>query len=686
MKRDEATEEDVLVRQAGDEHEREYLAGLKATADVVEIDRRDEFAFSATARAMREGRPVIYQARLELGEFAGWSDFLFRVDGPSELGAWHYEVWDTKLARSMKPYFAIQLCCYAEMLEEIQGYRPDQAGIILGNGEREGLRLSDYWFYYRAIKRAFLEQQRSFDPKSPPPFPGLADYRHWTGCVTRQLKARNDVSLVANIRTVQIEKLSAADVATLPELAESKLETVPKMAAATFDRLRSQARLQFRSRSGAPPLYELLPVNPEAPRQGFAALPPASPNDVAFDIEGYPLTDGGLEYLLGVTVQENSRLVFRDWWAHNAVEEQQSFEQFVDWVYARWRQDPTLHIYHYAAYETTALKRLMCRYATREHEIDELLRNQVFVDLYTVVRQSLLIGEPAYSLKNVEHLYLPPREGEVATAGQSMVYYHRWLTARDGQSWRDSATLKLIRDYNQADCESTWHLIPWLRQRQTDAGRPYIVPEPPRELAEDTSARAVLAREMTASIPQDRAADPERWRVHELLAYLLEFHRREKKSLYWARYERMDMTGQELLEDRECLAGVERIGRLPTAVKQSYLYEYRFPLQESKMRDGSRCLLASDGKTGLTIETIDYDAQLLTIKRGKRNGPPPERFNLIPDEIVGTDAIADRSSGRCAGTSQPASCRKRFASSSIASRHGSPGIQGDRSSAKGRTC
>jgi len=69
---------------------------------------------------MQQGREVIYQARLRHGEFAGWVDFLFRVNGPTGLGAWHYEVWDTKLSRSLKPYFAIQLCCYADMLNSIQ--------------------------------------------------------------------------------------------------------------------------------------------------------------------------------------------------------------------------------------------------------------------------------------------------------------------------------------------------------------------------------------------------------------------------------------------------------------------------------------------------------------------------------------------------------------------------------------
>ncbi len=155
--------------------------------DVAIIDRSDT-AFHKTIAAMRQGRQVIYQARLKLEPFAGWSDFLIRVPGHSEFGDWQYEVWDTKLARGMKPYFAIQLCCYSEMLAALQGRLPEHAGIILGNGERKLLRVSDYYFYYRSIKRAFLEQQQLFRPDSPPHFPGRADYRHWTGYVTGLLE------------------------------------------------------------------------------------------------------------------------------------------------------------------------------------------------------------------------------------------------------------------------------------------------------------------------------------------------------------------------------------------------------------------------------------------------------------------------------------------------------------------
>jgi uncharacterized protein len=64
----------------------------------------------------------------------------------------------------------------------------------------------------------------------------------------------------------------------------------------------------------------------------------------------------------------------------------------VSWAHERWRQDPSLHIYHYAAYEVTALRRLMGRYAVCEEEVAQLLRAEAFVDLYSVVRQGLLVS------------------------------------------------------------------------------------------------------------------------------------------------------------------------------------------------------------------------------------------------------------------------------------------------------
>ena len=126
----------------------------------------------------------------------------------------------------------------------------------------------------------------------------------------------------------------------------------------------------------------------------------------------------------------------------------------------------------------------MGKYGTCEQEVDDLLRNGVFVDLYRVVRQSAMIGEPSYSLKYVEHLYRGRREGDVASAGESIVFYQRWLIAQDGDTPETSAILKQIRDYNAEDCRSTEELACWLRCRQKDAG---IVPRVAEEVQEETT-------------------------------------------------------------------------------------------------------------------------------------------------------------------------------------------------------
>ena len=89
---------------------------------------------------------------------------------------------------------------------------------------------------------------------------------------------------------------------------------------------------------------------------------------------------GGLEYLFGALTVDNGQSVFHDWWAHDSEQERQAFCDFIDWAYARWQADPTLHIYHYANYEVAALRRLMGRHGRREAEVDDLLRHEVFVD------------------------------------------------------------------------------------------------------------------------------------------------------------------------------------------------------------------------------------------------------------------------------------------------------------------
>src|SRR5207302_5879207 len=98
-------------------------------------------AEAETVAAMRSGADVIFQATFFDGRWRGHADFLLRVETPSDVGAWSYEVADTKLARRAKPAAVLQLCNYTEHVARIQGRWPDEVEVVTGDGERHRHRL-----------------------------------------------------------------------------------------------------------------------------------------------------------------------------------------------------------------------------------------------------------------------------------------------------------------------------------------------------------------------------------------------------------------------------------------------------------------------------------------------------------------------------------------------------------------
>jgi RNase_H superfamily/AAA domain len=371
---------------------------------------------------------------------------------------------------------------------------------------------------------------------------------------------------------------------------------------------------------------------------------------VFFDMEGFPLIDDGREYLFGAGYYDAGELRFRDWWAHSPAEEKRAFESFVRWVHARWQQDRSLHIYHYNHYEVTALRRLMGKYGVCEQEVDDLLHGQVFVDLYRIVRQSVMIGEPSYSLKYVEHLYRGRREGDVASASGSMVFYQRWLIAQDGDTPTTSAILNQIRDYNEQDCTSTAELTGWLWQRQAEAGivpvsrTPEVVPNGEGEAHTDNERRQALSLAILSELPEElpEGERGEQLRVKELLAHLLEFHRREEKPIWWRRFDRMDSEESELIGDPDCLAGLQRTALTPKKVKQSHLYEYTFePRQETKVRADAECEFTHAWKKHAIVTELDLDNGRAVLKVSNRQGPPPSRLCIAPKEVLLGERLAN---------------------------------------------
>lgn len=645
---DLATEEARLIAKSGDDHERIILGELKASPQaMIEISKSDQAAGCvATLAAITDRVPIIYQAALQNGPFAGFADFLM-LDSSNR-----YQVWDTKLACAPKPYYAIQLCCYSEMLAAVTGDPlPEKFGIILGNKEREEFQIEDFLHYYRRIKDGFIAMQAGFTGKiedRPEPLP-RADHGRWASHAETFLRDADHLVQVAGISTGQIKKLKSAGIATLTDLAAASGRSVPRLAAASMEALVTQARLQTWTRSDrisheeAPPRYELLPhigINGES--VGLAAIPPDHPMDVFFDMEGYPLIAGGLEYLFGVCIREDEELVFKDWWAHDRNEEKVAFEGFVDWVFNRWKSNPGMHVYHYAPYEVSAVRRLSTRRATREDEVDELFRGGVFVDLYHSVRHGLRIGEDSYSIKKVERLYRPKRATGVTTAVDSIVQYARWMGSGQPRDWTASKILKDIRDYNEDDCKSTAELLQWLRtvakdnQIHASASTP-ASPNPERKLPPDAIARGEIAKELS------KRTDI----ISPTLVDLIDFHRREEKPMWWRMFSREKATSEELRDDPGCIEGVRAVGQ-PLVEKQSLVQEYTFdPAQECKLDASGRAGMKFTHQlnAGLTLVELNTTLGRLRLKISRKaldekfGGKFPSTGSLLSNEFVSAETI-----------------------------------------------
>jgi predicted RecB family nuclease len=596
----------VLLQERGEAHERAYVDRLRAEGrDVLELARpgRDprelRAAEAAVVEAMRRGVGAIYQATLFDGRWLGFADFLVRVDRASPaFGAWSYEVADTKLSKAIKGSAILQVCVYSERLTALQGVEPEHVRVVTGDGTSHDLRLEDYAAYYRTVKARFeatifgAGEAPPRDPGTAATYPDPVDHCRvcawFPDCIDRR-RADDHLSLVAGMTRSMTDRLVDAGVRTLAQLGtlppeRPVRETNPR----TLERLREQARLQVEGRAAGDLRFELIPPVADEQMRGLALLPEPSPLDVFFDIEADPWAlDDGLEYLLGRVVTDGEP-DYRPLWGHDRAAEKAAFEAFVDDVIARLDADATMHVYHYGGYESGALKRLMQRHATRENEVDRILRAGVLVDLYTVVRQGIRASLESYSLKQIERFYLPRREGPVTEAGFSVLTYEQWL--RDGEQHR----LDELAAYNRDDCISTRELRGWLEVRRAEAlALGWDLPRPPvtdglpgqeQFRTDEETRRRVEA--LRIGIPADETVRTDEERARWLLASLVDYHRREDRPQWWRWFDLQAHTGDELVDATDALGRLEYVRDVEQR-RQSVVRRYRFPPQEHKFHPGS---------------------------------------------------------------------------------------------------
>jgi uncharacterized protein len=475
---------DVLA-QRGLEHERQYLDYLEAqgrTVTRLEAAGDGASALERTLAAMFAGADIIAQATLVNERWLGRADVLVRVPRPSGLGDWSYEALDTKLARETKAGAVLQLCLYTELLAAMQGEMPERMHVVPRKPgfPLDSYRVDDYLAYYRFVLRRLVA---AVDDDAPA--------RH----LSRARHALRDLSLAAGVREGAARRRSSEPRCGHREAADARARIARRRHAraarhrAHSDRLEAGARvarqLHTRARAGARaaqgPRGRPLPVRAARARAGPRAretCPRLRRAICSSTSKRIPTstTAGSSGCSAGWSPSPRSRARSRSRPARpsttaagrsTVAASARRSRPAIDTIMERWAADPNMHVYHYGAYEPSALKRLMGRHATRADEIDRLLRAERFVDLLGVVKQSLRASVEDYSIKRIEPLFGYERVQPLFEAGASLRLIQRSLELGAPIDTTD-ADAKVAETYNRDDCLATLALRDWLERVRAD--------------------------------------------------------------------------------------------------------------------------------------------------------------------------------------------------------------------------
>jgi uncharacterized protein len=607
--------------QRGAAHEAAYVERLREKGlSIIDLRGRN---MDATEQAVRDGIDVLVQASLSGDAWGGIADIIIKVPGHSRFGDWTYEVQDTKLARQTKSGAILQLCLYSDLLGRLLDRVPEYMHIIKPDVdfEPESYRFDDFKAYYRMMTSRLESFVGQPDLQTyPVPVEHCSVCRWWKRC-DMQWRKDDHLSLVAGMRNAQVEELLRQDIRTLEQFALAPgIEAPLQGNLEALLRRKAQADIQYQARVAGQLLRKDLPA--ESGR-GLFRLPAPNDGDIYFDIEGDPFFDGGgLEYLLGCAVRGAGGWLYSARWSRNRLEEREAFRQFMEFVMERWKRFPGFHIYHFAPYEPSAVKRLARVHALFEREVDQLLRAERFIDLHAVVKESLLASVERYSLKEVEKFTRYTRMIDLTDAGPARKALEVALELH-ALHQVPAEVIETVERYNEDDCLATVSLHGWLEEvrsaRQLNGEafeRPLLQSGEATEDVENLETRSnQIFQSIARALPEDRTMWRPEHQAMWLLGHMIDYFRRESKSAYWEYFRLHELDEEDALTERKTIGDLTFVGVQPKRGKErNVTHRYRFPVQETSLNEGDDVVAIKGEKLG-TVREISLKDQFIDIKK-----------------------------------------------------------------------
>ena len=642
---------DKLWKEMGVEHEKRHYKILKEKykkSITIKSDLNEKDRFDETVRAIQKGYDLIYHAYLIDDNLRGEADFLIKCDTKSDLGDYSYEVYDTKITRNLKPRHITQITAYSDMLGKIQKVLPEKMYLIDGSDEYHSFKTIEYIDLFNHSKKEFIKfLSNTSKEKIYPEKCSYCNLCDWKDECDKTWENDNYINLVAGSNKSQIEKLKKNKIRTVEQLSKTKLTAIDlKINAESFKKIQLQAQLQEEKRNTGEDKIVILDSDFG---KGFYKLPKPDDGDVFFDIEGYPRMDRPFEYLHGLYYKDNSKLKFKDLWAknYNKESEKNIFIELINFLEKRFVEYPNAHIYHYASYEKRAIRELATSYSSEFPKgnivNDDLLRKEKYVDLFSIVSQSIRTSERDLSLKSIEKFYNFKRKADIVKADDSVIKYDNWIATKNEKYKQD------IIKYNEEDCISTYLLREFLVKNKPENIDWFIKLEEITKEGEEPKkyrrkAPNKLSREeveVDLNIRLEKKKNKTNKKFVENLKNFIGFHWKSNKPEFWEVFDRAEKTHLELEDDTECIANCVLIDDKPKVTEDGFIYSYRFNDQNYKQKEGKSAFDAHQIKGLGTIYSIEENfpdkniVKILVSKKGKNIEMPSllTLGNTMPPQV-----------------------------------------------------